>query len=517
MAPLPGGSSRICTERLKPPAVTVTSTSMSADTSPVEKRMDAVLAPSVIVKVVGILASRLLAVVVTTSPPTEAALRSTTVAVVQSPPRSSRGRISKLSKTVSIVSDATALGTIVLNVVGAVGARSPRPQARAAASAHTRATCRRCWFFELMISVTAIQGPYYHPRPRAPDMAPSPRLQADIRAFLAATDQDTAERRLEDVLAGDLDRVVRAVIHRMIGGGVRSGGAEDAEDVHSDVMMALVRRLRQLRTEPDDAITDLQAYVATVTQHACYAHLRRHRPLWTRLRNQVRYVVTHDTSIRLRQVGDKRLYELTAPRGVAALDALDPGRLGVRDLVIHLLRESGVPLALEELLEQVAAIRGVSAAAPVVAAPEDLEQLADGKTAISAALEELEFLARLWDEIRLLPRQQRWALLLNLRDARGHAVLGLFPLTGVASIRQIAAVLEMPARELARLWRDLPLDDMDIAALLALTRQQVINLRKSARARLTRRTSAAATLGARGNNVPASASSLRRARIRAAP
>ncbi len=43
------------------------------------------------------------------------------------------------------------------------------------------------------------------------------------------------------------------------------------------------------------------------------------------------------------------------------------------------------------------------------------------------------------------------------------------------------------ARAGAELWNQLPLDDAAIAELLDLTRQHVVNLRKSARKRLTRR------------------------------
>jgi hypothetical protein len=82
---------------------------------------------------------------------------------------------------------------------------------------------------------------------------------------------------------------------------------------------------------------------------------------------------------------------------------------------------------------------------------------------------------------------QRHALLLNLREEGGGSALMLVPLSGVASIRDIADLLQMPGAELASLWKQMPLDDLTIAARLGVTRQQVINLRKSARARLTRR------------------------------
>ena len=61
-------------------------------------------------------------------------------------------------------------------------------------------------------------------------------------------------------------------------------------------------------------------------------------------------------------------------------------------------------------------------------------------------------------------------------------------MTGVASIRRIADALELDHAGFAELWPTLPLDDRDIAERLGLDRQQVINLRKSARARLARRT-----------------------------
>jgi hypothetical protein len=79
------------------------------------------------------------------------------------------------------------------------------------------------------------------------------------------------------------------------------------------------------------------------------------------------------------------------------------------------------------------------------------------------------------------------ALLLNLRDQIGDSALRLLPSSGIATIRQIAGALEMQPEALAGLWRQLPIDDLQIAGMLSLTRQQIVNLRKSARDRLVRR------------------------------
>ena len=102
-------------------------------------------------------------------------------------------------------------------------------------------------------------------------------------------------------------------------------------------------------------------------------------------------------------------------------------------------------------------------------------------------MDQRRFIEKVWAEIRELPRNQRVALLLNSRDSRGHAVLQLVQLTGIAFFPEIAAVLELSVEELAKLWNQLPLDDNSIAARLMCTRQQVINFRMTARKRLTNR------------------------------
>jgi RNA polymerase sigma factor (sigma-70 family) len=103
------------------------------------------------------------------------------------------------------------------------------------------------------------------------------------------------------------------------------------------------------------------------------------------------------------------------------------------------------------------------------------------------ALHRKRFVTRLWAEIQDLPRAQRLALLLHLRDRRGNSVLFLFPLCGVATFGRIAAVLEVSEDSLAALWNELPADDNAIAGLLGCERQRVINLRMSSRKRLSNR------------------------------
>jgi predicted DNA-binding protein (UPF0251 family) len=90
-------------------------------------------------------------------------------------------------------------------------------------------------------------------------------------------------------------------------------------------------------------------------------------------------------------------------------------------------------------------------------------------------------------EVCQLPLLQRVALLLNLKEVQGGSAIFFIPHLGIADKTQLAAVLDLSEVDLAKLWDDLPLDDTGVAERLKITRQQVINLRKTARERLARR------------------------------
>ena len=155
-----------------------------------------------------------------------------------------------------------------------------------------------------------------------------------------------------------------------------------------------------------------------------------------------------------------------------------------------IFNEVGAPIDLDELVSFMATLIGIR--------NQPVESLADDDDSASVVptseqpdqawqVEKRMFLQRLWEELQQLPANQRAALLLNLKDASGQGCITLFPATGIASLKQLADVLQLSAEEFAKLWNDLPLEDSRIAELLGLTRQQVINARKSGRERLARR------------------------------
>ncbi len=115
-------------------------------------------------------------------------------------------------------------------------------------------------------------------------------------------------------------------------------------------------------------------------------------------------------------------------------------------------------------------------------------QFTSSEPRVDLALEQRLFFEQVWLEVCQLPVLQRAALLLNLRDSRDGGVISFLPFLGVASKEELARLLEMPYEDFENLWNELPLDDSRIAQMFGITRQQVINLRKTARERLVRRT-----------------------------
>lgn len=330
-----------------------------------------------------------------------------------------------------------------------------------------------------------------------PDMALHALINADPAEF---------DRRLEILLASVKDLLRNAILRTL-----RSHFAahsepvrENVDDLAGEAVLVLVRKLRELRTNASsEPIQNFPAYAATVASNVCYSYLRRRYPAWARLKNQVRYLATHDPELALRELGTGIpfcvLTEWNAKKPAlsvatvvgAGIDAHIPS---LRDLIKAIVRNAGRPVELNELISVIAELRGIRDDGPTSATMISTEalgdRLADPRPAGSP--DELSFLRQVWVEVRQLPLRQRVALLLNLRDEAGRGVLALFPLTATASIRQIAEALEMPADELARMWNDLPIDDLKIAERLGITRQQVINLRKAGRARLARRVADAA-------------------------
>lgn len=298
-----------------------------------------------------------------------------------------------------------------------------------------------------------------------------------------------AEPELERLLLSVAGPLIRNVVSRH----ARVGGClpADTADLESMIRLRLLHKLQCIVASPADVIEDLERYIAAVSYNVVNDYLRRRFPDRTRHKNRLRYVLTHDA----------RLAVWNAPVGVVAglkewdgsataattvtLDARQITRrmLDKRqtaDALHALFAGIGAPVELETLIDHTAVLWNVPLGAAEVA-------LVDEHEAMPMQVERRDFLRALWREIEQLLPMQRQALLLNLRDEETANVMALIVLTGTARFDDVASLLGMTGEELSEIWNDLPLDDLRIAARLNVTRQQVINLRKSARERLRRR------------------------------
>jgi hypothetical protein len=309
------------------------------------------------------------------------------------------------------------------------------------------------------------------------------RSEGSLDAFVLASDDD-AEEQLGILLSTVASPIVGRVIASRLG-----GASSESDDVRAHVLLELMVRLRDGRVQHDlGAIDAFDAYVAAAAHHACDHYLRRKYPARWRLRNRIRYVLEHDRGFGMWKaphgtwrcgLRDWQARATGVAPAVETLAGIDPRHVAA--LLSRIFERSGGPLELTTVVDLAATAWHVPLFQHEDAAV--LEQLSDGASRADETIARRERAGRAWDEIRELPVRQRQALLLNIKDD----ALGLFVITGTASLDAIAAALEMTVEALADIWNSLPLADNELARRLGCTRQQVINLRMAARKRLLNR------------------------------
>jgi len=302
-----------------------------------------------------------------------------------------------------------------------------------------------------------------------------------------ATNEDVRER----LLAERAEKMIRRVIaQRFRPGRIGILRDDEREDLGASAMLRVMQRLRSAADPGGAAIVNFENYVATVTLHTCDDLVRERLPRRTAAKNRLCYVLIHDPRFAQWSIDGETVCGLASWRSTQTISRSLfieqvrhlAGDRDVRRLLSAIFLAAQQPVELEAVVN-VAVELWQMIDRPAVMLDEARHLAANAET---SQIEDREFLDRLWSEIRLLNRQQRAALLLNLRDDSGSAT-ELFSILGVASINEIADTIGLPADAFAALWPELPIEDLRIAAILDVSRQQVINLRKSARDRLRRR------------------------------
>jgi hypothetical protein len=357
-----------------------------------------------------------------------------------------------------------------------------------------------------------------------------PQIDPLLLPFLATTDEAEAQ-----VLLGHLIEHAAQTI-KMV-----TGRSLDPEDAFQETARLIIKLLWDLKADPGSkAISNYLHYVKVVASHVAKGQLRDAHPQRRSLVAAMRYVlrnkapfamweneiherlcglaawrdqpITFTRSERLIQLLDRpRILDEVVPSG------RDAGSLDNAELLAGIFNWVGHPIRFDELVRIVCDLKQIEEIAPIVEADEEgarplSELLEDAGRRPDEEAEWREFLEQLWAEIEQLLPLQRIAYLLNLTAADGQ--LDLFWTYGVATIRRIGAALQLTEdhfgrvwpelqmsdgerryaealtsydERLALLWQHLPLADATIARMLGTERQKVINLRKAAGDRLSRR------------------------------
>ena len=332
------------------------------------------------------------------------------------------------------------------------------------------------------------------------------KIDALLEPLLLEDNQGRVDELLLQLINTHAEPVIKGVIRfKLRLSSFHATQRAEADDIYQEVILQLLAQLQKFRKLPGGhPITDLRGMAAIIAHRTCARWLRRQFPERHALKNRLHYLVSRQRGFALWQNADGELVagfaawqtlptqratdinisstQITPPKTAKAHD--------LADTVAAIFNHARGPIAFDELVTAVASLAGVS--------DQPLKSLAEDEDAVALVADTAErdpawrienrmFLQRLLEELRQLPRNQRAALLLNLKDASGFGSITLFPATGIATLRELANAVEMSTERFAELWNELPIEDAKIAELLGITRQQVINARKSGRERLARR------------------------------
>ena len=326
-----------------------------------------------------------------------------------------------------------------------------------------------------------------------------------LAAFLDAKSQSISNELLCAIIDEHADPIITKILKSKLRVSLNERGTQqnqDALEIAGDLRATIISILRALKENPTRRpIVSFPDFVAIKTYSACADYFREKHPQRWRLKSLLRRRLRQNPRFALWQAEDKRWYASFSGLPETGSEAEEPdasysvshppdvklsdAQMKSDEFLGVLFERSGGPIGFDEVV-------GIAAEAWHIHDPptQSIDTGCSEKDHqfTSSELEQRLFFEQVWREVCQLPVLQRAALLLNLRDSRDGGVISFLPFMGVASKEELARLLEMPYQDFENLWSELPLEDFRIAQMFVISRQQVINLRKTARERLARRT-----------------------------
>lgn len=328
-----------------------------------------------------------------------------------------------------------------------------------------------------------------------------------LHPFLRAPGEESAKAALDGLLQIEAMPIIQKVINQRLGAGAapRTAGSIDerdldAQDLRQQTLMALTAHLWQVYAAPGkNRIGAFRAYVAGASFNTWRAAVRDETPLWTRLSFRLAYLCRESagqtgftkwqdakhgslvgfTAWREKRQAPSQHFVLLEQNSIEELPA---PTTSLPEIAAWALQQAGGPLPWNDFVTAIAFILQVKDER-ISLDRRNLESLLTTRQpGMEPGGESLnrDRLRKLWEQIQRLDRKERAVLLLKAEDLLD------FELSQVATLQDLSKSLAMSLTQVLSLLPSLPLDDHEIARLLGIRRQTVVNLRSQARLALRR-------------------------------
>jgi hypothetical protein len=329
-----------------------------------------------------------------------------------------------------------------------------------------------------------------------------------LHPFLRAPNEDAAKDELDILFRTEAIPIIQKIINQRLGGGSISRRPDsiderdlDTQDLRQQTLMALTAHLWHVYTNPKKSrITGFHGYVAGVSFNAWRAAVRDETPIWTRLSFRLAYLcresagqtgltkwqdAKHGSLVGFTVWSRKRL--APAPHFVlleqTSIEELPSPNTPLPEIAAWVLQQASGPLLWNDFVTAVAFILQVKDERISLDRnnPETLLRAQQPRSQTGGESLNRDRLRNLWEQLQSLDRKERAVLLLKAEDLLD------FELSQVATLQDLSVSLGIPLTQILSLLPRLPLDDHQIAQLLGIRRQTVVNLRSQARFTLRRK------------------------------
>jgi len=323
-----------------------------------------------------------------------------------------------------------------------------------------------------------------------------PDMDHLLLPLLNAVDEQERQQCVEELLITHVRPIIRQMLQQRLGLYVSAHGVNatnpDAEDQYQEAMARTIEVLhadqRLLTT-----IENFERYVGRIVANICVDFLRSKHPTRARLKDALRHLLTRHADLVSWQYDDELLCGFAAWRNtgkrvvdvsdietrlnafVAARFANEDVRVARLSRVVRELFEwIGGPVEIDVLVRMLAYVRDIRDQQTESLDDVEFEDNFRGSVASAESdVEAHELLEQLWSIVKRLTPKQRDAFALRFCDQDGRNLFTILRAAGIAEWKDLAEGMGRSAADVARLWKQMPMDSASVAKELRTSRDNV--------------------------------------------